>query len=266
MTYQRNDTPEPIAGYITDSDHWNALAKRIGGDIYADEVGRLWHKPADGELRRIDREGRPLPSTSAMPPAVVAMLERAALAAGFIEFTYREGIGPRARAANGVGGPWNPLESEEDAVALRAATGITLGHIWKSGPDPIGMNAGITRGSVLHTWGSYLTDDDVADLAEAGRIATVNAAAWLADNPLTTNPRATIGEPMLTTKEFIAAAQSGTLDKRVRVVVDNDCVDAYIEPETEDGNNENICRFDGEGPEGALVAILQGFGINADRA
>jgi hypothetical protein len=72
---------------------------------------------------------------------------------------------------------------------------------------------------------------------------------------------------MLTTAQFIEAVKAGTIDtKKVRVVVDNDCVDAYPIPDNEDDDYEALCRFDGEGPEGALIAILQGMGINADRA
>lgn len=72
---------------------------------------------------------------------------------------------------------------------------------------------------------------------------------------------------MLTTQQFIDAAKAGTIDlTKVRVVVDNDCVDAYTIPDEEDGANANLCRFDGEGPEGVVIALLKLHGIKADRA
>jgi hypothetical protein len=56
-----------------------------------------------------------------MSPSDIAMLERAAKAAGYIEFTCRDGIGPRARLPNGVAGPWNPLDDDGDAMRLALA-------------------------------------------------------------------------------------------------------------------------------------------------
>jgi hypothetical protein len=46
------------------------------------------------------------------------LLELAAKAAGYIEFTWGEVAGPRARKPNGVAGPWNPLTDDGDALRL----------------------------------------------------------------------------------------------------------------------------------------------------
>lgn len=118
---------------------------------------------------------------TAMSPGDIAMLERAAKAAGYIEFTCHEGIGPRARAANGVGGPWNPLDDEGDAEALRIKFGLTTGIISRAGggPGAIGMHAHLIRGGGAHVWSVYLADAGVNDLAGARRRAIVNAAATM---------------------------------------------------------------------------------------
>lgn len=60
------------------------------------------------------------------------LLELAAKAAGYIEFTWN--TEPRARAANGVAGMWNPLNHQEQAEALRLKLGIATGFDdrWKT--------------------------------------------------------------------------------------------------------------------------------------
>ena len=65
-----------------------------------------------------------------------------------------------------------------------------------------------------------------------------------------------------TLEELCAAAKSGEFTGYV--VVDNDCVDAY-QPIGDD-DAENVFNFGGEGPRGALIDILRGMGLNANRA
>ncbi len=60
-------------------------------------------------------------------------------------------------------------------------------------------------------------------------------------------------------KELAEAAKRGEFQGRV--IVDNDCVDAY---ETEERGGE--CVFAGDGPEYELVELLTDMGLNADRA
>lgn len=52
------------------------------------------------------------------------LLELAAKAAGFIEFTWRTEIGPRARKVDGVASDWNPLADDGDALRLAVKLSI----------------------------------------------------------------------------------------------------------------------------------------------
>ena len=66
-----------------------------------------------------------------------------------------------------------------------------------------------------------------------------------------------------TFEQLAAAAKSGEFTGTV--IVDNDCVHAF-QPDADDGGNEMVFNFNGEGPEGALVELLNGLGVNAERA
>lgn len=70
--------------------------------------------------------------TNTVPARDRELLELAAKAAGFIEFTWN--TEPRARAANGVAGMWNPLSHQEQAEALRLKLNIIAGFDdrWKA--------------------------------------------------------------------------------------------------------------------------------------
>lgn len=62
-----------------------------------------------------------------------------------------------------------------------------------------------------------------------------------------------------TLEELAAAARSGEF--KGRVIVDNDCVDAYT---NEEDGGEHV--YAGDGPEYELVELLTNMGLNADRA
>jgi hypothetical protein len=113
-----------------------------------------------------------------MTPADIAMLERAAKAAGYIEFTCRDGIGPRARAANGVAGPWNPLDDHADAMELAAHFRMCIRH---TNSVEVGMVVA-EFGSVWDTtqhYGSYALhySECGGDRGKAMRRAITGAAA-----------------------------------------------------------------------------------------
>ena len=59
-----------------------------------------------------------------------------------------------------------------------------------------------------------------------------------------------------TTAAFIKAIRSGKFSGNV--VVDNDCVNAY------DGD-EMVCDFEDAAPECVLIAVLEAFGVKAER-
>lgn len=59
-----------------------------------------------------------------------------------------------------------------------------------------------------------------------------------------------------TTDEFVKAVQAGEFTGRV--IVDNDCVNAYQD-------DEEVCDFEDSGPEGALIDVLASLGANAER-
>ena len=59
--------------------------------------------------------------------------------------------------------------------------------------------------------------------------------------------------------ELAEAARTGEF--KGRVIVDNDCVDAYTD---EESGGERV--FAGDGPEYELVELLSGMGLNANRA
>lgn len=60
-----------------------------------------------------------------------------------------------------------------------------------------------------------------------------------------------------TTGQFLALARSGSFAGSV--IVDNDSVTAYGE------TDEPVFEFHGDGPEGALVGVLNALGIEASR-
>jgi hypothetical protein len=59
-----------------------------------------------------------------------------------------------------------------------------------------------------------------------------------------------------TTSDFVKAVQTGAFTGRV--IVDNDCVNAFE-------GDEEVCDFEGSGPEGALIDVLAALGANAER-
>lgn len=59
-----------------------------------------------------------------------------------------------------------------------------------------------------------------------------------------------------TTEAFVKAVQAGVFTGRV--IVDNDCVNAYE-------GDEEVCDFEDAGPEGALVDVLEALGTKAER-
>jgi hypothetical protein len=68
-----------------------------------------------------------------------------------------------------------------------------------------------------------------------------------------------------TIESFLKAAKTGVPPHRV--IVDNDCVDAYtLVKDDSDQDPEHLCDFEGEGPGGALIAVLALYGIDADYA
>lgn len=61
---------------------------------------------------------------------------------------------------------------------------------------------------------------------------------------------------LLSTEEFIALAKSGKMGDAV-VIVDNDCVDAYI-------GDDKVCDFHGDAPRRALIDVLAALGVSAE--
>jgi hypothetical protein len=61
---------------------------------------------------------------------------------------------------------------------------------------------------------------------------------------------------MMSLAKFCERAKSGELDG-VTVIVDNDCVDAYR-------GLDHICNFDRLPPRGALIALLNSMGLDAE--
>lgn len=59
-----------------------------------------------------------------------------------------------------------------------------------------------------------------------------------------------------TTKAFVKAVQAGGFAGSV--IVDNDCVNAYE-------GDEEVCDFEDNGPEGALIDVLSALGVSAER-
>ena len=115
---------------------------------------------------------------TAMSPGDIAMLERAAKAAGYIEFTCHEGIGPRARAANGVAGPWNPLDDHADAMDLAAPFRMTTRHVNNIAVGMAVAEFGSVWDSTQH-YGSYALHYSECgwDRAKTMRRAITGAAA-----------------------------------------------------------------------------------------
>lgn len=59
-----------------------------------------------------------------------------------------------------------------------------------------------------------------------------------------------------TTDEFVKAVKDGKFSGKV--VVDNDCVNAYE-------GGEEVFDFEDAGPEGVLIDVLTALGVNAER-
>lgn len=94
------------------------------------------------------------------------LLELAAKAAGFIELRYDPDGQPRARHTNGVGGPWNPLTDDGDA--LRLAVKLRVDVAINSEIEVMWWN-----GDSL----MYVTETPGKDLYAATRRAITRAAA-----------------------------------------------------------------------------------------
>lgn len=96
------------------------------------------------------------------------LLELAAKAAGFIELRYEPDGTPRARNPNGVGGVWNPLADDGDALRLTVKLNIHL--------SPYGTETGMTEWVIRDVAESF-DEDYGTDPCAAARRAIVRAAA-----------------------------------------------------------------------------------------
>lgn len=102
------------------------------------------------------------------------LLELAAKAAGYIEFTWN--TEPRARTSNGVAGMWNPIAHPEQAEALRLKLGLITGFDdrW----EKLGPCAYATYKTGPMTCNSIMQNiAEVGSKKAARRLAIVRAAA-----------------------------------------------------------------------------------------